>query len=51
VKAMDTMSFEPDMFGSPKSNYTATKRLGNDVSRLSQIQEGKWKPVSGYLKP
>jgi len=51
VKAMETMSFEPDMFGSPKSNYTATKRLGNDVSRLSQIQEGKWKPVSGYLKP
>ncbi len=51
VKAMDGISFEPDMFGSPKSNYTATKRLGNDLSRLSQIQDGKWKPVSGYLKP
>ncbi|RYX89737.1 MAG: ABC transporter substrate-binding protein [Comamonadaceae bacterium] len=51
VKAMDGMSFEPDMFGSPRSNYTATKRLGNDLSRLSQIQDGKWKPVSDYLKP
>src|SRR4051794_38117484 len=43
VKAMDTMTFEADMFGSPRSNYTATKRLGNDISRLSQIQDGKWK--------
>ncbi len=51
VKAMDGISFEPDMFGSPKSNYTATKRLGNDVSRLSQIQDGKWKPVTDYFKP
>lgn len=51
IKAMDGIAFEPDMFGSPRSNYTATKRLGNDLSRLSQIQDGKWKPVSGYLKP
>jgi branched-chain amino acid transport system substrate-binding protein len=51
VKAMDTMTFEPDMFGSPKSTYTATKRLGNDLSRLSQIQNGKWGVVSDYMKP
>jgi branched-chain amino acid transport system substrate-binding protein len=51
IKAMDAMTFEPDMFGSPKSNYTATKRLGNDLSRLSQIQDGKWKAVSDYVKP
>jgi len=50
VKAMDTMVFEPDMFGSARSSYTATKRLGNDQSRLSQIQNGKWVVVSDYLK-
>ena len=50
VKTMDAMSFEPDMFGSPKSNYSATKRLGNDLSRLSQIRDGKWAVVSDYLK-
>jgi branched-chain amino acid transport system substrate-binding protein len=50
VKAMDTMVFEPDMFGSARSSYTATKRLGNDQSRLSQIQGGKWVVVSDYLK-
>jgi branched-chain amino acid transport system substrate-binding protein len=51
VKAMDSMTFEPDMFGSPRSNYTATKRLGNEFSRLSQIKDGKWVVVSDYVKP
>ena len=51
IKVMDTMTFEPDMFGAPKSNYTATKRLGNDQSRLSQIKDGKWVVVSDYVAP
>jgi len=50
VKTMDTMTFEPDMFGGARATYTATKRLGNDQSRLSQIVDGKWKVVSDYLK-
>ena len=51
IKAMDTMRIEPDMFGSPLTTYTATKRLGNDLSRLSQITDGRWKVVSDYVKP
>jgi branched-chain amino acid transport system substrate-binding protein len=51
IKAMDSTTFEPDMFGSPISTYTATRRLGNELSRLSQIQEGRWKVVSDYVKP
>ncbi len=51
IKAMDTLTIEPDMFGSPKITYTATKRLGNDLSRLSQITDGRWKVVSDYIKP
>jgi branched-chain amino acid transport system substrate-binding protein len=51
VKAMDGMVFEPDMFGGARATYTATKRLGSDVSRMSQIQDGKWKVVSDYVKP
>jgi branched-chain amino acid transport system substrate-binding protein len=50
IKAMDTMTIEPDMFGSAKATFTATKRLGSDVSRLSQLQDGRWRPVSEYLK-
>lgn len=51
IKTMDSMVFEPDMFGSPKSTYSPTKRLGNDQSRLSQIVDGKWKVVSDYVSP
>ena len=51
IKAMDTMTVASDMFGSPQLTFTAQKRLGNDASRLSQIQDGKWKVVSDYIKP
>jgi branched-chain amino acid transport system substrate-binding protein len=51
IKAMDSMTFPADMFGDAPSSYSATKRLGNDLSRLSQIQDGKWKVISDYVKP
>jgi branched-chain amino acid transport system substrate-binding protein len=51
IKAMDTMVIPPDIFGSPESTFSPTKRLGNDLSRMSQIQDGKWKVVSDYVKP
>lgn len=50
IKAMDSMSLPSDIFGSPPSNFTATKRLGSDAVRLSQIQEGKWRVVADYKK-
>jgi branched-chain amino acid transport system substrate-binding protein len=51
VKTMDSSTFAPDMFGSPQMSFTAKKRLGNDQSRLSQIQDGRWKVVADYAKP
>ena len=51
VKAMDTMTLEPDMFGSAPASFTPTKHLGSDLSRLSQIQDGRWKVVADYIKP
>ncbi|CAN7381377.1 ABC transporter substrate-binding protein [Pseudorhodoferax sp. LjRoot39] len=50
VKAMDTMNFPPDMFGGARSSYSPTKRLGNNSSRLVQLQEGRWRVVSDYVK-
>jgi branched-chain amino acid transport system substrate-binding protein len=50
VKAMDTLSVPSDIFGSPELTFTATKRLGNEQSRLSQLQDGKWKVVSPYFR-
>ena len=51
IKAMDTMTVPPDMFGSAEATFSPTKRLGSDLSRLSQIVDGKWKVVSEYVKP
>ena len=50
IKAMDTMVIEPDMFGASQITFTPTKRLGSDVSRLSQLQDGRWKVISEYFK-
>ncbi len=49
IKVMDTMSIPPDIFGSAPATFTATKRLGSEASRISQIQDGKWKAVSEYF--
>ena len=50
VKAMDSMTVPPDIFGTPEMRFTPTKRLGSDASRLSQIVDGRWKVVSDYKK-
>jgi branched-chain amino acid transport system substrate-binding protein len=51
IKAMDNMTFPADMFGSPEAKFGPKKRLGNELSRMSQITDGKWKVVSDYVKP
>jgi branched-chain amino acid transport system substrate-binding protein len=51
IKAMDTMSYPADIFGSPAASFGPQKRLGNDISRLSQLQDARWKVVSDYIKP
>ncbi|MCB2033370.1 MAG: ABC transporter substrate-binding protein, partial [Ottowia sp.] len=50
IKAMDSMTIPPDIFGSAEMTFSPTRRLGNESSRLSQIQDGKWKVVSDYMK-
>jgi len=51
IKAMDTLTVPPDIFGSPEMTYGPKKRLGSDMSRLSQLQEARWKVVSDYIRP
>ncbi len=51
VKAMEAMKIPPDIFGTPEATFSATKRLGNNASRLSQITDGKWKVISDYVQP
>ena len=47
IKAMEGMGEIPtDMFGTPPLRFTPTQRLGSNLSRLSQIQDGRWKVVT-----
>jgi len=49
TKVMDTLTLPSDIFGSAPATFSPTKRLGSDASRLSQIQDGKWKAVGPYI--
>jgi len=51
IKSMDTLVVKPDIFGSPEASFGPQKRLGSNLSRLSQIQDGRWKVVSDYVSP
>jgi branched-chain amino acid transport system substrate-binding protein len=50
IKAMDTMVVPSDLFGSAEATFSPTKRLGSNASRLSQIENGRWKVISEYFK-
>jgi len=51
IKALDSSTFPPDMFGGDQMTFTPTKHLGSNKSRLSQIKDGKWVVISGYVEP
>jgi len=50
IKAMETIKFPTDIFGSPETAFAPNKRQGANVSRMSQIVNGKWKVVSDYVQ-
>jgi branched-chain amino acid transport system substrate-binding protein len=50
VKAMESIVIPPDIFGSPELKFSSSQRLGSNLSRLGQIQDGRWKVVSEYVK-
>ncbi len=49
IKVMDSMRFPPDIFGSAEMTFSPTKRLGSNATRLSQLQDARWKVVSDYM--
>jgi hypothetical protein len=48
IKVMNNMKVLPDMFGSAEMPFSATKRLGSNSVRMSQLQYTRWKVVSEY---
>lgn len=51
IKAMESTTFAPDMFGSAELTFSPTKRAGSNMTRMSQLQDERWKPVTDYVKP
>jgi branched-chain amino acid transport system substrate-binding protein len=51
IKAMESMTIPSDMFGSPEATFGPKKHWGSELSRMSQIQDGRWKVVADYAKP
>ncbi|MCL1961502.1 MAG: ABC transporter substrate-binding protein [Desulfovibrionaceae bacterium] len=49
-QAMDSLTIPASYFGSPELTFSPAKHLGNELSRLSQVRDGRWKVVSDYLK-
>jgi branched-chain amino acid transport system substrate-binding protein len=43
IKALETVTFPADIFGSPITKFGPKKRQGSDLARLSQIVDGRWK--------
>jgi branched-chain amino acid transport system substrate-binding protein len=49
INTLQNFSSPRDMFGSDAMTFTATKHLGSNRARLSQIINGKWTPITDYI--
>ena len=49
ANAFETATFPRDMFGTPEMKFSKSNHLGNNRSRIGQIQNGKWQAVTDYL--
>jgi branched-chain amino acid transport system substrate-binding protein len=49
IQTLDNFSSPRDMFGGDAMSFSKTKRLGSNRSRLSQIINGKWTPITDYI--
>ena len=49
VKAMNNLTVPPDIFGSPELTFSASKHLGSNSVRMSQLEGARWKVISPYI--
>ncbi|MBC7803185.1 MAG: ABC transporter substrate-binding protein [Candidatus Parcubacteria bacterium] len=49
INTLDKFTSPRDMFGADTMSFTKTKHLGSNRSRLSQIINGKWTPLTDYI--
>ena len=49
LKVLESTTFARDMFGSPEYKFGPKQHLGNEKSKVGQIQNGRWVAVTDYL--
>jgi branched-chain amino acid transport system substrate-binding protein len=49
INTLENFSAPRDMFGADAMSFSKTKHLGSNRARLSQIQNGKWTPITDYI--
>lgn len=49
ARALENLSPQADIFGSPPYRFSAEDHLGNRRGRLAQIRDGRWQLLSDYL--
>ncbi len=47
-RALESLDVPGDIFGNPPMRFSATSHMGSDRTRLSQLQDGRWKVVLDY---
>ena len=50
VKALESSTFPRSFLGTPDISFGPQKRLGNNQSRIAQIQNGRWVNVTDFVK-
>ena len=50
VKALETSTFPRSFLGTSEYSFGPQKRLGNNQSRIAQIQNGRWVNISDFIK-
>jgi branched-chain amino acid transport system substrate-binding protein len=50
VKSLETLTYPRSFLGTPEYAWSPTVRQGNLQTRLHQIQNGRWAPISDFLK-
>jgi branched-chain amino acid transport system substrate-binding protein len=50
AKTLESMKVPSDIFGMPAMGWSSANHLGSSETRLSQLQDGRWKVVRDYAQ-
>lgn len=51
TEALESSTFPKDKMGFDEMSFSKSKHLGSDAVRISQLTNGKWVPITEFIKP